>query len=524
MSAFLKKYIWHILTIAALLAWYIFFIAHPIFLTPADIGRHIKNGEQLLFSASNWPTLLNANFYSFSFPDFPFLNHHWASGVIFYLIWKGAGFLGLSIFGLIIGSAALLLSFDIARRQTNFYLAAALAWLIIPLIAERTEIRPEMFSYWFALLDLWILTRWRRGELSTRALYLLPLIQLIWINLHIYFFVGFMIIGAFWLEACLTKPRPPGKLRLLTIVGALMIAASLINPAHYRGLLYPLRIFGNYRFQVQENQSVAALSQASPGYVNLRVFKIIAAGFIILFGTALWRRRQNIDWPLVMITIIFGWLAWRGVRNFTIFGLVALPAIAELIYLFITSGGAAPGAVRWKRAYLALGAGAVLFGLILNWPRFADLWKTRGLGLMPGTEALAKFIEDNNISGPLFNDFDTGSYVEFYLFPRVRPFVDNRPEAFPASFFTETYVPLHTNSETWKKTDERYGFNAVLYSFDAKAPFALPFIINRLLDNAWAPVYTDQFAILFLKRNQQNANLIKKYEIPRERFSLRPSN
>ena len=116
----------------------------------ADLGRHIKNGEIIL--ASQGETLrgrdvLQKNLYSYSYPDFPFLNHHWGSGVIFYLVHQVFGFSGVSILFLIVSLATFGIFFDVARKKSSFESAFLISVLLLPLLVDRTEIRPEMFSY-----------------------------------------------------------------------------------------------------------------------------------------------------------------------------------------------------------------------------------------------------------------------------------------------------------------------------------------------------------------------------------------
>src|SRR3989338_3902473 len=89
------------------------FVFQQINLTTADLGRHIVNG-QLFINAENLnisrEALLNTNFFSFTNPDFPFINHHWGSGILFYFIFSIFGFAGLSLLygGLIILSGLIL--------------------------------------------------------------------------------------------------------------------------------------------------------------------------------------------------------------------------------------------------------------------------------------------------------------------------------------------------------------------------------------------------------------------------------
>jgi len=41
------------------------------------LGRHIKNGELVLNGDFG---ILKSNFYSYTEPDFPVINHHWGGG------------------------------------------------------------------------------------------------------------------------------------------------------------------------------------------------------------------------------------------------------------------------------------------------------------------------------------------------------------------------------------------------------------------------------------------------------------
>src|SRR5262250_2121111 len=70
-----------IIVTSVLLAVYGYFLAHSINLTDSDLGRHLKNGELVIQSR----LVARTNLFSYTFPDQPFVNHHWGSGVIFYL-------------------------------------------------------------------------------------------------------------------------------------------------------------------------------------------------------------------------------------------------------------------------------------------------------------------------------------------------------------------------------------------------------------------------------------------------------
>src|SRR5580692_5429197 len=68
-------------------------------LTNTDLGRHLKNGETIVAgSRAHASGVLHTNFYSYAAADYPFVNHHWLAGVIFFLVWKLGSFDGLTLF------------------------------------------------------------------------------------------------------------------------------------------------------------------------------------------------------------------------------------------------------------------------------------------------------------------------------------------------------------------------------------------------------------------------------------------
>src|SRR3990167_830846 len=128
-------------------------VTQKINLHTADLGRHIKNGE----IAITQRMIPQTNYYSHTYPDFPFLNHHWVTGVVFFLIWKVAGFAGLSVFFSLISIATLGFFFYLAKKYANFELAVLATVVMLPVITSRVEIRPEAISYLFVALFFWIL-------------------------------------------------------------------------------------------------------------------------------------------------------------------------------------------------------------------------------------------------------------------------------------------------------------------------------------------------------------------------------
>jgi len=184
--------------IACLLLWLVFFLFQQLDLVTADLGRFIKNGEQIF--SGNWQGVLQSNFYSFTHSQYPFLNHHWGTGVIFYLVQKAGGFIFLHLFSISLILTTFLLLFKMAKKEAGLVVATILSLILIPLMAYRKEIRPEIFSGLFSAIFFYILWAYRNKEISAKWLWVLPIVEVLWINLHIYFVLGPAVVGAFLLE------------------------------------------------------------------------------------------------------------------------------------------------------------------------------------------------------------------------------------------------------------------------------------------------------------------------------------
>ena len=79
---------------------------------------------------------------------------------------------------------------------------------------------------------------------------------------------------------------------------------------------------------------------------------------------------------------------------------------------------------------------------------------------------------------------------------------------------------MQENNDVWHKIDGQYGFNVICFYRHDLTPWGQNFLVNRIGDPEWAPVYVDLFTIIFLKRNQQNKPVIDAFELPRSMFSV----
>ena len=501
-----------IIVLVILLICFGFFLANKINLTTADLGRHLKNGEIVVNNAfsdfSIVKKVLNTNFYSYTNSDFPFINHHWGGGVILYLLFLLVGFNGLSLIYIFLSFIIFFIFFKLAKSKSSLFIILLIGLLLIPLISARKEIRPEIFSYLFIALFFYVLWKVKNKEISFKWLIVLPIIQLFWINIHIYFVFGIFIIGAFLFEELILKKRFDKKL-LYSFFSVTLI--SFLNPFNISGLMYPFNIFKEYGYKIVENQSIFFLHRLDFNNPNILLFKI---SFILLFLSFLLvflLNRKKFSIVLFIFSLVFGFMACFAIRNFTLFGLFAFLSICINLKLILDK-------IKFKEnvkevlIIISL-LSIVLFGVFNNFDYFK---REIGIGLLGGNNNAAEFFKENDLKGPIFNNYDIGGYLIYHLYPE-KVFVDNRPEAYPVSFFTEEYIPMQENDNVFIN----YDFNAIFFYYHDFTPWAQEFLIRKVDDSNWAPVFADSYSIIFLKRNELNKELIHKFELPKEMFKVK---
>jgi hypothetical protein len=204
------------------------------------------------------------------------------SGLLFYLTYWIGKYALLSYLGAAacVGTTALVL-----RRGTM--VSAFLVILAIPLIADRTTPRADMFTV--VLFAAFLTLLWQQHETGRAALWILPLLMIAWVNLHLGFVAGLALLGAYVLVELLEmvwperRPMAAARVRrswpwLVTTIGA-----TLLNPwgwGIYRALLRQQSVMGSHSETIIEWRSAflnwsrvsTGLSLSNPDAFVIMVF------------------------------------------------------------------------------------------------------------------------------------------------------------------------------------------------------------------------------------------------------------
>ncbi len=234
-----------------------------------------------------------------------------------------------------------------------------------------------------------------------------------------------------------------------------------------------------------------------------------------------WERRSAPDVAILILTLFVSFIAWNAIRNFAIFAYVSIVATSFAwsdIDLRAKVG-------RWYAVVVTAVPLATLAILVTLHPGFwRYTFQTAGLGVAPNILRSTNFFKAVGLTGPIFNNYDIGGFLTYGLYPQEKVFVDNRPEAYPGEFFTNILLPMQMRDEVWAKVDEKVHFNAIFFYRRDATQWGQGFMIRRLKDPEWAPVFVDDFVLLLIRRTPENAAIIKAFELPASMFEAVPRN
>ncbi|MFZ2523615.1 MAG: tetratricopeptide repeat protein [Minisyncoccia bacterium] len=509
------------------LAFYSIISFHKIELpTYDDLPRQIKIGEEVIQGNFN---ILYKNTFSYVEPDQTFYNHHWLSGVIFYLLFIFLGWNGIVLVKVLVLLLFFSLLFFTALKKADFWVVALASIPTLIILSERTALRPEIFSYLFISIFLYILFHFRDNPNSKLVYALVPL-QILWVNMHVLFSIGIMLAGGFLFESLLhnheqillnlrNSLRNNPYLRKLAIVFMALVLVSFLNPRGIGGVFY--RYSTSYPVVITEFQTLSQFERGlvSSGTIQLTTFKICVFLLLVSFLIKIFYLYKKKELKIKSIpvfyllssiaTIYIGFRILRGVTLFAVIFLIVFSDQVNYIYLLLRDK------LKTKYRFLPKAAFILLLLVLIFIPNVRSSispYSVFGSGLVDVANDSINFFNDNNLKGPIFNDSDSGSYLIYNLYPKYKVFADNRfGDAYSVEYGKNTYLPVFNDEGAWLEVSKKYDFQTIfLYQYGAGGEVR-NFIWRRFRDPAWVLVYVDRYNVIFVRNIPENKDLIEKY-------------
>ena len=472
-----------------------------------DTGWHIRIGEWIL-AHHRVPT---TDMFSFTRPGEPFFAWEWLWDLGAAMIHARFGLGGVVLASMFVLCLTFALLYRLVSRRCG---NGVVALLVTVLAAAGSTIhwlaRPHLLTWLFIVIFMSLLERVREGR--TRLLWWLPVLTVLWTNLHGGFLAGIIILGAYGsgeLVRALIETNWKDRMNAIRAslpyfaTAAASMAASLLNPYFYHlhqhmweYLHDPYQITNIVEFQSVNFRHVTA--------EFYEVMLVLGLGSIAWFGM-----RKNFRDAV----LIAGWaeMSLVMVRNMPVFMIVTAAAAAAVVVEWIEALDKAPVA-GWLKSFAdffrnawedmapfeRIGRAHVVGLLVLAVIGLGMSSPTAGTLLKPEYDPKAypsgalALLQDP--SERIFTHDEWGDYLLYQLSPKgVKVYVDGRSD-FYGHDFCEEYITVMQVKYDWEQTLAKYRVNTVLLPPSAA-------LASTLKESShWRVVYDDGAAIVFRLR------------------------
>jgi len=497
-----------------------------------DLWLHIATGRFIV----NTQSIPQVDFLSATVAGKPWINHEWLFQSLVYLIYNDFGINGLIGLQVFVVVSIFFLLFLLGFSKDQQLLPLFLLLLLLLVFQLRFLVRPDQFSLLFFTIYVFILARLLDRPI---AIGLLFIVQVIWTNFHGFFILGPFIVFIILLGEILKRYLPlplnwkeVGRLtddefkRLIFIFFA-VVAACLCNPLFFKGAWYPISILFslNNESKIFFHHIIELHKPITMGnwynmhhYFNYKLL-------IVMSSLSFIYNRRKLDIGTLILWLFFLIFSLSAVRNLVFFALIAF----LVIMINFRDLNLINGLPEKYRNVKVLNMAAILCKIILivwmcnylsslNLRGYFDHDKNErkqeygGISQRNYPTKATDFLVENNISGNVFNNFSSGAYLIGRTFPQIKVFIDGRTEVYGAEFFRYYRKIWKGNTRLFQEAVEKYDLSI---AFINTAQYPAPGrIVKHLYEHQdWQLVYFDYDALIFLKDDPRNFDIIDKFKI-----------
>lgn len=356
--------------------------------------------------------------------------------------------------------------------------------------------RPQIFSFLLFPIVLYHLEKLREGARAgdiRRFSFSLPLVMMLWANIHGAFILGQVMILFYFIPAFVRSHRHCSAVQgKFAIICAGAIFAGFLNPNFHQAWV---------SFGATLGSPAKVYELLPPALVFIRHNHYYPTFWLFLLGVVsvlIWRRREVEPEHF---------LALAGLT------VLSLSAIRHLPYLLL----AAPLVVRYLPAWRVENKKGLLIAcVVVVWGVTADYGERFlfSAGKFFPVEA-ANFLLKAQPAGRLFNYYDWGGYL-MATAPGYQVFVDGRG-------MVEEILDLHDRvmfGDGVKEVFETYNINTVVIpGVNTVTGKTYPLTRQLVSDPNWGLIHLDHVALVFIRKIPANRALLEATEINKEVIS-----
>ena len=461
-----------------------------------DLWWHLRTGQWIVETGH----VPHSDPFSFTRAGHAWVSHEWLSEVLFYELWKHAGAAALIVFSAIITTAGFMLLYLRCPGKAHWAAAATVVGALAS--APSWGVRPQMFTFTLASLLLWLLeagTKLNGGTKKNRPHLLLwiPLLFLLWLNLHAGFALGPALLFAYGVGLIMETavgdtPWQEARPILLRVLLVLLACLALVplNPSGAQLYRYP---FDTLRSPAMRSLIVEWFSPDFHEWLY-RPFLLVWLLLLAALASARSRPKGRVIVPLLLTSFA----ALDAVRHIPIFVLLAIPVIAAALPAASASPTVAqqhPTSSRIRPLFNGAVLTLMVVLALVKWVNLARNQDAREAEQFP--EKAVAFLRGSDQPRKIFVYYDWGGYAIWKLYPEYRVFVDGRADLYGAELQSEDLLRQFQTA-----VQLRTGWQDVLDSWKVEAALLPPSCALAqalLLDPNWQAAFRDSKAILLVR-------------------------
>ena len=454
-----------------------------------DMWWHLKAGE-VIWTTHSIPT---TDLFSFTTNHHAIVPQEWLSEALIYGAYKLGGYSGMMLWlclftTLLVVAGYALCCFYSGNAKISF-LGALIVWFFS---TGGLVVRPQMISY--VLLVLELLVVYLGYARNQRWFFLLPPLFVLWVNCHGSFFLGLVVLGVLWIcsffgfeHGGLVSVRwDVSTRRTLMIAMLLSAAATFVNPAGVKQVLYPLDTMLHQPLVTSQIDEWKPLVMSDPrGPALLGVLALVFLCLIV-------RRSERLYLHELLLLAMSAWFALSHRRMSFAFGIFAAPVVSRLLAdawdkYEPEKDRAVPNAV-----FIALAALAAFFAF----PSRAALAKEVDKG---NPVKAVEYIRSHHLSGNMLNSYVYGGYM-IWAMPEHPVFIDGRSDLYEWAGVFRQYGEWATLQDDPTKLLNKYNVKFCVIERDAPMAYVLPYLPG------WKKVYSDDTSVIFVRSSDESSS------------------
>lgn len=481
-------------------------LSNHIALSVGELGYLLKEGKWFWESGE----ITYTNLHSYTAIDFGIPNNHWAAAAIFYGIQQLVGFGGLHLLVALSYTVVFIVLYRQLYQTVSLFWSIIIGLLAVPLFAMHNLVDAIFFTYMFASIYWIILSQFLKQDISVKWLLVLPLVQMFWVNSHMYFWIGWLLLLMASISALLGKSRSIKPL-LGTLVGSFL--TTLIHPKGWNGVYSALQnSWSSPIFMPIWEQPTLSAYGLTHSYTLLYVIVVTVVSIGSMLVTFKQKTPQKI-WLYITSGSVVLLVLWTNQLAPLLVIPFMMSAFRAVAYFQEEETAQTASLLKYRPPILSL---YVLVPVFVA-AGFYQPVTNFGYGIQEEEVAIGTFLNDAGIKGPIFNNTAISGLLTHELDMPAPLYISSQPQAHPNEFYNQYYFPTILNPLGWKKVHDLYQFNAIVFRLKGASTEQLQFMGNLLGNGKWAMVYyVPDYEVVLVKNNEQNQSII-------DRFGIKPN-